>query len=73
MKKRLTVALTCVGNGDILPAVVVFKGKMKLKFAAPPDVKPTVQAKAWMDSELMIGWFKSVILRLTQKVNEVCW
>ena len=31
-KKKIAVALTCTGNGEMLPAVAIFKGKRKLKF-----------------------------------------
>ena len=37
-EKRLTVTLTCTGNGDMLPAMIIFKGKRKLKFKPPKDV-----------------------------------
>ena len=62
-KRRLTVTLTCIGNSDMLP---VFKGKRKLKFKPPKDVRVTVQQKGWMDSSLMFAWFKSVILPFTK-------
>lgn len=42
-KRRLTVAVTCAGNGNILPAVAIFKGKRKLKFQAPTEVQVTIQ------------------------------
>ena len=62
-KKRLTVALTCTGDGKMLPAVAIFKGKRKLKFEAPSNVK--LQVKGWMDSDLMLRWFKAVALPYT--------
>ena len=48
-KRRLTIAVTCTGSGDMLPALAIFKGKRKLKFNAPKDVQTTVQVKGWMD------------------------
>ena len=50
----------------MLPALAIFKGKRALKFKTPKDVKVTVQSKGWMDSELMLKWFKGVILPYTQ-------
>ncbi len=65
-KKRLTVVLTCAGDGLTFPALAIFKGKRKLKFRCPEDVHVTVQQKGWMDSELMLRWFKAVILPYTK-------
>ncbi len=45
-KKRLTLAVTCVGNGTLLPSLAIFKGKRKLKFRTPLEVQVTVQEKA---------------------------
>ena len=66
-KKRLTVALTCTGNGKMLPALAIFKGKRKLKFKTPANVCVVVQQKGWMDTELMERWLKGIILPHTQK------
>ena len=38
-KRRLTVALACTGEGKMLPALAIFKGKRKLKFKNPENVK----------------------------------
>ena len=65
-KRRLTVALSCTGSGDRLPAFAIFKGKRKLKFIPPREMKIAVQKKAWMDSVLMLRWFKSIILPYTK-------
>ena len=65
-KKRLMVTLSCAGNGKMLPALAIFKGKRKLKFRCPEDVHVVVQKKGWMDSELMICWFKGIILPYTE-------
>lgn len=66
-KKRLTVVLTCTGNGKMLPALAIFKGKRKLKFKSPANVCVAVQAKGWMDTELMMRWLKGIVLPYTQK------
>ena len=62
-KKRMIVALKCTEDGKMLLALAVFKGKRKLKFRAPENVKVVLQqAKGWMDSELMLTWLRGVIL-----------
>ena len=61
-KRKLTVTLTCTGDGEMLPALEIFKGKRKLKFKSPHDVHVTVQAKGWMDGDVMLRWFKAVIV-----------
>lgn len=65
-KKRITVALPCTGDGKMLPALAIFKGKRQLKFSTPLAVKTTVQAKAWMDEDVMKRWFKGVIVPYTK-------
>ena len=52
----------------MLPAVAIFKGKRKLKFEAPSNVK--LQVKGWMDSDLMLQWFKAVALPYTAHETE---
>ena len=44
-KKKLTVTLTCTGDGRMLPALAIFKGKRKLKFKPPEYVHVAVQKK----------------------------
>lgn len=64
-KRRFTVVLACTSGGEMLPTLVIFKGKRQLKFSAPNNVKATVQVKGWMDSELMLRWFRGVVLPYT--------
>lgn len=66
-KKKLTVTLTCTGDGRMLPALVIFKGKRKLKFKTPEYVHVAVQKKGWMDSELMVRWLRGIVLPYTEK------
>ena len=66
-KKELTVVLSCTANGEMLPALVIFKGKRKLKFKPPQEVHVAVQPKGWMDGDLMIQWFRGVILPYTKE------
>ena len=65
-KKRMTVALTCTEDGKMPLALAIFKGKRNLKFRAPENVKVALQAKGWMDSELMLTWLRGVILPYTK-------
>ena len=43
--RLVQIRSSCAGNGNILPAVAIFKGKRKLKFQAPTEVQVTVQGK----------------------------
>ena len=65
-KRRLTVVLTCTASGEVLPALTIFKGKRKLKFKPPDNVHITVQKKGWMDADLMLRWFKAIVLPYTK-------
>ena len=47
---------------EMLPALAVLKGKRKLKFRSPENVSVAVQAKGWMDSDLMFRWLRGVTL-----------
>ena len=62
-----TVVLACTGDGKMLPSLAIFKGIRKLKFKNPDGVNVTVQPKAWMDSDIMLRWFRTVILPYTRK------
>ena len=60
--KRATVAVTIVGDGTVLPSVVVFKGKAngriaKKEFATfPTSSHYHCQDAAWMDETVMLAW-----------------
>ena len=54
-KRHLTATLSVLSNGDVLPAVVIFKGKRPLDIAEE-RVFVRVQEKAWMDEDLMLEW-----------------
>ncbi len=71
-EKRLTVALTYIGDGMMLPALAIFKGKRKLKFPNPENVLVVVQKKAWMGLELMVRWLRGIVLPHTKKERR-CW
>lgn len=60
-KRHVTVVLTVMADGWMLPPMVIFKGKRKLKLSNVPDgMLVTVQQKAWMDSELMQVYFNKI-------------
>ena len=65
-KRRLTVALSCTGSGEMLPSLAIFKGKRKLKFKSPKDINVAVQVKGWMDGDLMLRWFRATIVPYTR-------
>ncbi len=67
-KRRLTVILTCTAAGDMLPPMVIFKGKRALKnLRIPPGVVVAVQPKAWNDASLTKVWIQKVLSRYTEK------
>ncbi len=58
-KRHITVVLSCTANGDMLPPMIIFKGKTQRSIKglkAPESVIIAHQAKAWMDGELMLEW-----------------
>ena len=61
-KRKWIVVLKCTGDGEMLPALKIFKRKRKLKSKHPNDVHNTVQAKSWMDDKVVLRWFKAIIL-----------
>ena len=66
-KRHFTVVLAVSANGDVLPPMVIFKGKRDLKFEFPKDWVVTVQEKGWMDGELMLRWINEIYLKYTKK------
>ena len=62
-KRHLTVVLSCTASGDMLPPMIIFKGKTKGSIQglkAPPGFIIAHQEKAWMDGELMLKWLDGV-------------
>ena len=66
-KRHFTVVLTVSANGDVLPPMIIFKGRWALKFDFPKDWIVTVQEKGWMDGELMLRWIRDIYLKFTKK------
>ena len=58
-KRHLTVTLCVLHDGDVLPALAIFKGKRPLQIRAQ-DVFVRTQEKAWMDENLMLDWIDLV-------------
>ena len=62
-KQHLTVVLSCTASGDMLPPMIIFKGKTKISIQglkAPPGFIIAHQEKAWMNGELMLKWLDGV-------------
>ena len=58
-KRHLTIVLCVTHEGEVLPALAIFKGKRPLKIKAQ-DVFIRTQQKAWMDEEMMLEWIDLV-------------
>ena len=54
------VVLTVAADGSMLPPMVIFKGKCRLKLTAPEGVVVSVQTKAWMDEDLMTEYLEHI-------------
>ena len=52
-KRHVTLVLTVTASGEMLPPMVIFKGKRALKLDVPTGFVEAVQEKGWMDQELM--------------------
>ena len=59
-KNRITVVLTCAGDGSKLRPMVIFKRKTLPKVANKHGVVIAAQEKGWMDGEGMKTWIKKV-------------
>ena len=66
-KRHLTVVLAVSAAGDVLPPMIIFKGKRAFNIQTPPGWIVCVQEKAWMDEERMLCWIKDIYLRHTEK------
>ena len=54
----------------MLPPIVIFKGKRRLKLTAPEGVLVCVQTKAWMDEELMEQYLEHIWQPYTEKTSD---
>lgn len=67
-KRHLTVVLTVVADGVVLPAHAIFKGKKRPKFHEV-GVFIRAQEKAWTDKTMMLEWIDLV----WEPDTEGCW
>ena len=58
-KRHLTVVLTVLANGEVLPALAIFMGKKRPELHEV-GVFILTQAKAWMDGMMMLEWIDLV-------------
>ena len=68
-KNRLTVVLTCAGDGSKLKPLVIFKRKTMPKIANKHGVVVAVQEKGWMDENIMKLWIERGTIALTKNRN----
>jgi len=58
-KRHLTVVLTVLVHGEVLPALAIFKGKKQPELREV-GVFVRAQVKAWMDEAMMLEWIDLV-------------
>ncbi len=58
-KRHLTVVLTVLAHGEVLPTLAIFKGKKQPELCEV-GVFVRAQAKAWMDEAMMLKWIDLV-------------
>jgi len=58
-KRHLTVVLTVLVHGEVLPALAIFKGKKQPELCEV-GVFVRAQVKAWMDEAMMLEWIDLV-------------
>ena len=68
IKRHLTVVLTCTAPANMLPPMIIFKGKRELKLI-PTWFVVTVQGKECTYVELMSTWMKKMVLHYTKRMN----
>ena len=59
-KRHATLVLTVTVSGEILPPMVIFKGKRTLILDVPTGFVVAVQEKGWMDQELMTVYINEI-------------
>lgn len=69
-RRHVTVVLTCVATGHMLPPMVIFKGKTSRTIRGVNNKGKSIityQEKAWMDEEIMKEWIVNVWAAYTKK------
>ena len=70
-KCHFTVVLTCTASGELLPPMVILKGKRVLKgLKYPRGWVVTVQEKGWMNKQLMYCWNRDIWGRYRRQARE---
>jgi len=70
---RVTVAVTVTAGGDMLPAMLIFKGKPRGRIEQEfreynQGGHYCVQEKAWMDEGIVLAWIEKIIKPYLQTV-----
>ena len=60
-KRHLTVTLCVTHEGNVLPALAIFKSSRPLQIRAQ-KVFVCIQSKVWMDEDLMLEWMDEDIM-----------
>ena len=66
---NLTVVLSATADGQMLPPMIIFKGKTEQTIRdlnIPPGFIDKTQKKVWMDDDLMKVWIEEIWLKHTQ-------
>ena len=67
-KRHVTVVLAIAASGDVLPTMIIFKGKRALKdIKVPEGCIVTVQEKAWVDEAIMNRWIDECFKAYTNR------
>ena len=69
-KKHITAVLSCAATGDMLPPMIIFKGKTTRAIhgvRSKGGAVITYQQKAWMDEDIMKPWITKVWIVYTKK------
>ena len=66
-KRHTTVCVTVTSDGDMLPPMIIFKGKRALKLRHPLGVQVEVQERGWVDQLIMKEWIQKIWFPYTKK------
>ena len=70
-KRHVTLVLTVTASGEMLPPMVIFKGKRALKLDVPTGFVVAVQEKGWMDQELMKVYINKIVKPYTKRRKSI--
>ena len=72
-KKHVTVVLSAIADGTMLPPMLIFKGKTDKtikKLRIPEGFIVKTQEKSWMDEGLMEVWVEEIWLKYVREVSK---